>query len=137
MKIRAAMTSSVAIACALVAGCALFDSGVEWRDGPYALMWIDLPDEVQLPYYLGNGGWATLVLPRVFAVGSNDQYVVACQHPGCEKALTNYFIVDKRQYVAKRGPGTAVLGPISEKEYAATAAQLRLPPFTKVLESLK
>src|SRR5262245_26233880 len=80
----------------LLSGCGLFDFGVEWRSGPYALTWVDLPDEVSLSYDMGGGSWATLIEPRVFAVGSNEQYVVAKQHPGGNKGVTNYFIVGVR-----------------------------------------
>jgi hypothetical protein len=62
-------------------GCAWFDSGVPWRDGQYKLLWIDLPDEVELVYDMGGGGSVPLVEARVFAVGTDDRYVVAKQHP--------------------------------------------------------
>ena len=85
---------SMAAVLLFVMGCSLFDSGMPWESGPYALLWIDLPDEVQLSYDLGRGSWATLVGPRVFAVGANQEYVVAQQHPGGDKTIANFFIIE-------------------------------------------
>jgi hypothetical protein len=116
--------------------CALFDSGIEWRDGPYALTWIDLPDEVALSYDMGRGSWAGVVEPRVFAVGANDRYVVVQQHPGGDRSVTNFFIVDKREDVLKR-PKVAIIGPLTAEQFRDKAANLKVPPFTKILESLK
>jgi hypothetical protein len=129
------------IACSLLlSGCfGLFDSGIPWRSGPYALTWVDLPDEVMLSYDLGNGGWATLVDSRVFAVGANQQYVVAKQHPHGDKTVTNYFIIEIRagRPVQDRISKDAVIGPLDEKTFRQKAADLALPSFTKTLESLQ
>ncbi len=120
----------------LVLGCGLFDSGVEWRSGRYALIWIDLPEEVGLSYDEGHGSWVELVEPRVFAVGSNEQYVVAKQHPLGDKSITNFFIVAvSAGSMATSDHGIA--GPLSEQEYQGKAALLPLPPFTKTLDSLR
>ena len=43
------------VVCSL-SGCGLFDSGVEWRDGPYELLWIDLPSQLSLNYDIGRDG---------------------------------------------------------------------------------
>jgi hypothetical protein len=128
----------VALSCALlVAGCGLLDFGIEWRSGPYGLIWVDLPDEVTLSYDMGNGSWARIVEPRVFTVGSNQQYVVAQQHPRGDKSITNYFIIDVRAYSPRQDSKHAVIGPLTEKGFQEKAAILPLPPFTKTLESLR
>jgi hypothetical protein len=120
--------------------CGLFDSGIEWRSGPYALTWIDLPEEVHLSYDEGHGGWATLIEPRVFSVGSNEQYVVAKQHPGGNKNVTNDFIITRiekrvgqRWIEIERG----LLGPLTAQQFQEKAETLKLPPFTKTLASLE
>jgi len=133
---RPIQLTTVLLISACVAACALFDSGMPWRSGPYALMWIDLPDEVLLGYDEGAGSWTSLVEPRVFAVGADDRYVVVQQHPNGDGAVTSFFIVDRRANVPKR-PKAAVTGPLTEREFRDKAASLRLPAFTKVLESLK
>jgi hypothetical protein len=118
----------------LAAGCGLFDSGTVWRHGQYALIWIDLPDEVSLSYDVGNGGWTEKVNPRVFAVGANERYIVAKQHPGGNKSITNYFIIDtKADSLLKPG----VVGPLTERDFVNKSKDMTLPTFTKVLESLQ
>jgi len=127
---------SMAAVLLFVMGCSLFDSGMPWESGPYALLWIDLPDEVQLSYDLGRGSWATLVGPRVFAVGANQEYVVAQQHPGGDKTITNFFIIEV-QAGAKATSQHGIMGPLGQQEFYEKAATLRLPAFTKTLESLR
>ena len=127
-----------AVACSMfLSSCALFDSGIPWRSGPYKLLWIDLPDEVQLVYDIGRGGSVPLVAPRVFAVGSDDRYVVAKQHPHGDKAVTNYFIVDRRSVKSERDIEGSAVGPLDEAAFRQQASTLKLPAFTKTLETLQ
>ena len=124
------------VVCSL-SGCGLFDSGVEWRDGPYELLWIDLPSQLSLNYDLGkDGGSIGLVEWTVFSVGSNDHYIVVKQHPNGNKAVTRYFIVDKSEAL-QTDPVRAVLGPLTEVEFGAKSRSIKLPQFTKVLSSLE
>lgn len=133
-------SSTKTLACVMVcclSGCGLFDSGVEWRDGPYELLWIDISEQISLTYDLGrDGGSIGLVDWTVFAVGSNDRYIVAKQHPQGNKAVTNYFIVDKREALPT-DPVRAVLGPLTATEFSVQARSIQLPKFTKVLNSLE
>ncbi len=134
-------SSRLTIACLIgglfCGGCGLFDSGHYWSDGPFALLWIDEPDDVSLSYDVGDGGWSELVAPRVFAIGADARYVVAQQHPDGDKSVTRYFIVDKQHEELKRGSTSAARAPLTEPEFQAKATELNLPPFTKVLEWLK
>jgi hypothetical protein len=128
-------TSMAVLSCILLfSGCGLFDSGVEWKSGRYGLVWVDLPEEVTLAYDMGNGSWATLVEPRVFAIGSNEHYVVAKQHPQGDKKMTRFFIIDI--LVDSQKPGR-VIGPLNEKAFQEKVATLALPAFTRTLESLQ
>jgi len=122
--------------CLALGSCGLFDSGTPWRDGRYALLWIDLPDDVGLDYDVGSGGWTTLVDVRVFAVGSDARYIVAKQHPKGDRSITNYFIIDKRLDPNRPASG-AVMGPLTAREFEVKQRDLQLPPFTKVLASLE
>jgi hypothetical protein len=136
--VRRSITKTLAcvVVCAL-SGCGLFDSGVEWRDGPYELLWIDVSYQTSLNFDLGrNGSSIGLVDWTVFAVGSNDRYIVVKQHPQGNKAVTSYFIVDKSE-VRPMDPTRAVLGPLTQAEFSVKARSLNLPQFTKVLSSLE
>jgi hypothetical protein len=138
MKRERAIPIVLAISYALlISGCGLFDSGEEWRSGPYALIWIDLRNEVTLSYDMGQGVWGTLIEPQVFAVGADKKYVVAKQHPNGRKDRTNYFIVEMQVGQSWAVIEDAVVGPLSEQSYREKAAALKLPPFTKVLEPLQ
>ena len=142
MKKRLAIDLILIICSLFLSSCfGLFDSGIEWRSGPYALTWVDLPNEVTLSYDLGKGSWATIVEPRVFAVGSNQQYVVVKQHLHGDKAVTNFFIIEVENGLPKRDFNNVccknVIGPLDEESFRAKAATLSLPSFTKTLESLR
>lgn len=112
--------------------CALFDSGIEWQDGRFALLWIDLPDDVALEYQLDRDRWEPLIDKRVFAIGSDQRYIVAKQHPNGDKSRTNFYVIDK-----SKDEFHCVQGPMAEAEYLRRNTRLHLPRFTKVLESLQ
>jgi len=137
--IRMCRSSTKLLACMVVcalSGCGLFDSGVEWRDGPFKLLWIDVAEQTSLNYEWGKHGAIGLVDWTVFAVGSNDRYIVVKQHPRGNKAVTNYFIVDKREALPT-DLDRAVVGPLTQAEFTVQARSLPLPQFTKVLSSLQ
>ena len=129
--------SAILVIAALISACQYFDSGIEWRAGRFALLWIDLPERVLLSYDQGDGGWDNLVNATVFAVGWDGRYLVAKQHPNGDKQITNYFIVDSQHYAIKAKRESFVTGPLSETDFQKIAASMKLPPFTKVLDSLK
>jgi len=120
-----------------VAGCGLWDSGVEWRGGRYILVWIDDPTTPRLNYDLGEGSSIGRIGEAVFSVGWDGRYVVAKQHPGGNKNVTNYFFIDSSKDQAHLDPHVAVVGPLSEAEFASKARELGLPLFAKTLESLR
>ena len=131
-------TSFVRFLCVLcytvLPGCGLFDSGIVWRQGPYALTWIDDPQAVRLSYDAGKGSWAGRVEPRVFAVGADESYIVAKQHPGGDKRITNYYVINVKEDSLSR---PLVVGPLTEEDFKRKSAELKLPTFTKILESLQ
>ena len=123
--------------CTAAVGCGFFDSGVEWRDGPYILIWIDVPSSTTLNYDLEGGTSVGRIDETVFSVGRNDRYIVAKQHPRGDKGITNYFFIDKAKDHPYADPHDVVVGPLSEMEFRTKARELRLPEFTKTLASLQ
>ncbi len=123
--------------CATLAGGCLFDSGIPWKHAKYALIWIDDPRNVSLSYDAGEGSWIGRIEPSVFAVGSDERYVVAKQHPRGDKSITSYFIIEVAKDSLYAEPKDVVVGPLTEEDFKERSAQLRLPPCNKVLESLK
>ncbi|MTW09373.1 hypothetical protein GM658_02065 [Pseudoduganella eburnea] len=116
-------------------GC-LFDSGVEWRAGPYALLWIDTSENTSICRDLGNGNWIGRIDGTVFAVGWDGRYLVAKQHPSFDRSQTNYFIIDSANDGEFVDPSSVVIGPLTALEFQRKSTEMKLPKFSKVLESL-
>ena len=121
----------------LLSSCNLFDSGIEWRAGPYALLWIDTTENVSLCRDLGEGSWHGIVDSTVFAVGWDGRFLVAKQHPNNDRSQTNYFIVDVKEDPSHRGPTEITTGPLTESEYQKKSIEMKLPKFSKVLDHLQ
>lgn len=121
----------------LLGGCNLFDSGVEWRGGPYALIWIDTTEDTSVCRDLGNGSWIGRIDSTVFAVGWDQRYLVAKQHPNGDRRQTNYFILDARNDEKNVDPSRVVIGPLTALEFQRKTVEMRLPKFSTVLESLE
>lgn len=114
----------------LIGGCA-FDSGEEWRDGPYSVLWIDTFDNRTLNYDVGKGGSVGRVEKTVIAVGSNGEYVVARQQLGTDSSIVRYYIIDRQKDHEYADSQEFVIGPLSEEEYVSKKSLLKLPEFTK------
>lgn len=121
----------------LLSSCGLFDSGVEWRGGPYALMWLDTSENISICRELDNGGCIGRIESTVFAVGWDGRFLVAKQHPNNDRSLTYYFIIDSKNDGPLLDSAKVVTGPISELEFQRKSIELKLPKFTKVLTSLQ
>jgi hypothetical protein len=126
-------TRTIALPCILfISACGLFDSGIEWQSGRYAVIWIDSRSDMNLSLDVGQGSWAPVVAPAVFAVGSNDHYIVAKQHPAGDTTVTNYFIVDVQTTVSPGYSAKGVIGPLSQSAFEQEGKVRPLPPFTKI-----
>jgi len=131
------LIASLCFLLALATGCSLFNSSVVWQGGPYVLLSVGKSDELQLSYNAGNGVWLKRVDPTVFAVGYDGEYLVAMQHPSENRSITNYFIVEATKDSLAVEVRDVVIGPLTNSEFEEKAAQLKLPAFSKVIESLK
>jgi hypothetical protein len=126
-----------ALAACLLGACGLVDSRVEWRGGPYALLWTDEPQRVHLSRQISDGQWAGRIDEVVFAVGWDGRYLVAKQHPGGDRATTNYFIIDSASDTPASEANKVVIGPLSEVQYQTKAQAMHLPGFAKTLAALE
>ena len=134
---RPISASLIATCSFLLTACGLFDSGTEWRGGPYELTWIDTGENVSISYSLGDGTAIDRIKPTVFAVGWDGRYLVAKQHPGNDRKVTNYYIIDSKKDGRLRSPSEVVDGPLSQVEFSRKAAMQGLPEFDKTLTSLE
>ncbi len=94
----------------------MWDSSSDPVSGKYSTLWIDLEQNRSLCEELDNArSWSTLIEPYIFAVGHNDDFIIAKQHPAengkINLAVTNYYIVDITTAEAK------VSGPHPEKAF--------------------
>jgi len=113
----------------LLTGC-LFDSSSDRIIGKYKVLWIDLPENQTLSkeYELHSSSSLTLIEPCIFAVGHNEHYIIAKQHPtnGFESGYkihtgtTNYYIVDIYKERDK------VFGPLTPKQFDSLKTKFKI-----------
>jgi hypothetical protein len=107
-------------------GC---DYGVEWKDKEYEVHWINTSTNRSLVRKIDEGASIGRVQPKVIAIGSNEEYIVAKQKPIGGGAVS-YFIVEKKKDNVFLNADEITQGPLSEPEFKALKAQNRLPEFS-------
>jgi hypothetical protein len=128
---------------AVLTGCNDFSLDIAWRSGNYVLIEVDTRGQMYLAFDEKNGAPSALVGPTVFSIGTDDQNIVVKQHPstnefgGFNRAVTNYFIVDRTFNSAPAERQKAVRGPLGEEEFKKLSVTQSLPPFTKTFDDLK
>ena len=137
MKVKFLTVSAVSIAAITCAGCGLFDSGDLWQDGKYVLYWIDTHENMSLGLDLNGNSYLDRVEPTVFAVGSNERYVVAKQHPSGNRAVTNYYIIDKATDNKNFNDDEATKRPLTAEQFQSLKTIRGLPEFQKTVTSLE
>ena len=117
-------------------GC-LFDSSSDRITGKYIVLWIDLPQNQMIAKEdkLHSSNSSTILEPYVFAVGHNENFIIAKQHPtnGFEGGYkihtdtTNYYIIDIYKEIDK------VFGPFTLKQFDSLRTKLKIEnlQFTK------
>ncbi len=117
-------------------GC-LFDSSSDRIIGKYKVLWIDLPQNQMLvkENELHSSSSSTIIEPYVFAVGHNERFIIAKQHPtnGFEGGYkiyadtTNYYVIDILNEKDK------VFGPLTLRQFNSLRTKLKIEslPFDK------
>jgi hypothetical protein len=59
--------------------------------------------------------------------------LVAKQHPGGDRKITNFFIVDAQKDGPYADTKKVMIGPLSEAEFKKKSEELSLPAFSKEL----
>jgi hypothetical protein len=119
-------------------GCfGLFDSGSKRITGDYILIWIDLQENQGIIKEWNNTGSGETVIPEyVFAVGHNEDFIIAKQHPtsGFEGGyeindnITNFYIIDinnKTQKIDKN-----IFGPLTKQKFDSLRMELNISNIT-------
>jgi len=110
----------------LLSNC-VFDSGTKWKDPPYSVSWIDVSEDLELVYDLGNDSSIGRVDSIIKKVGSDANYVVA------QRNSEYYYIEKKKDHPYLNGADIAK-GPFSAEEFLKIKEDLKLPEFTKSFE---
>ncbi|MDE3182018.1 MAG: DUF3997 domain-containing protein [Bacteroidota bacterium] len=110
-------------------GC-LFDSHSDRIIGKYEVIWIDLPQNQMLAKEdkLHSSSASVILDPYIFAVGHNENYIIAKQHPtnGFEGGYiihtdtTNYYIIDIYKERDK------VFGPLTLKQFDSLKTEFKI-----------
>ena len=119
------------IASILLSGCFFFDNDFDPIVAEYNIGWIDTEETRSICKGLevGDTGGETVVQEYVFAVGHNNQYIVAKQHPLdytkspiVDTKTINYFVIDytKHPYAGQQG----IFGPIDLNAYKKLNSEL-------------
>jgi hypothetical protein len=114
----------------LVSSLYACDSGVEWKDSPYEVMWIDTRNNRTLNHTIDENASIGRVDAEVIAVGSNAKYVVAKQR-SIGRDSVSYFYIDKTKDDMYLNGNEITQGPFSEDKFFQLKIELGLPEFSK------
>ncbi len=99
--------------------------------------------DMSLGYEINDGGFINIIPHVVFAVGYNEKYIIAKQHPldikaGLNKKVTNYYIIPvsvKDQYWIEK----EVIGPLTNEAFDERRKELNIEDvkFTIVYSDLE
>jgi hypothetical protein len=131
MHRRAALLSAL-----FLFGCGLGFSHDEQIVGPYRLIAVDVSEQMHVAYSLGKDAIGRIP-ETVFAVGWNDHYIVAKQHPHNDRNVTNFYILDMSRDSATTDPAVSVTGPLAEDDFKRKQSELGLPVFKRTIKSLE
>lgn len=121
---------AVVLVLCLFSSCSLFNNEFEVITGRYNVGYTNREEyRVICENYTAEGdiGGIIVVDPYVFAVGNNDEFIIAKQHPipGDDHEgepdinITNYFVIDINKKFSK---DASVVGPLSVAQFDSIRA---------------
>lgn len=127
----------------LLAGCNGFWLDTYWRSERYMLIAIDSLGNMSLSFDTGDGISLGLVPATVYAVGSDDSYIVVKRHPstddwgGFDRSKIEYFVVKRSDSSSFAERQKLVRGPFTREQFERLKLSLSLPSFTKTIKELE
>ncbi|TVZ41820.1 hypothetical protein P886_1170 [Alteromonadaceae bacterium 2753L.S.0a.02] len=106
------------------------DYGVEWKDRPYEVIWIDTSDNRTLNREVDENTSIGRVEAEVIAVGSNQKYVVVKQKPVGGDSIS-FFYIEREKDGKYLNADEITQGPFTETRYLVLKSELGLPEFSK------
>lgn len=93
----------------------------------YELSYIDEKTQMSI-YGLSGDSWVGVITPTVFAVGCNEDFLIAKQHPRMfpnppNKSITNYFIIPLKNKIDESIEENKI-GPLTENEFKIKCKEL-------------
>jgi hypothetical protein len=114
--------------------------------GNYYLIAADANEDLTLSYHDSSDGaiYGGIIEPTVFAIGFNENYIIAKQHPRTfpnppDKNITNFYILPIKKgfnWRTKNG----LLGPLTSNQFSQKRKELNISDslnFTIELKDLK
>ena len=120
------------VASLLFAGCGF--EHYDRIDGPYRLIAGDVGHDVSLCYSLPGGDAVGRIDSTVFAVGKNEDFIVAQRHPNGDISITQFYYLIRANDSVYADPTNSVRGPFTEKEFEEATLRLGLPSFSRIRE---
>ncbi len=122
----------------VLSSCNGFVKDVEVIDR-YHLVAVDTDEGLGLAYKIDSSdNYVGVVSETVFAIGYNNDYIIAKQHPDNNRKIINYFIVPVyKEYTLF--PKKGIIGPLTLQQFHVKTQELAIDnlTFTKEIESLK
>jgi hypothetical protein len=122
---------------AMLSGCNVGNAYNRHLVGPYRLIAIDVMEQMSVSYDLGDGSTVGRIDETVFAVGWNERFIVAKQHPKNDRKVTRFYILDMTGDSRNSDPSVCVTGPLTQDEFDSKRGSLKLPGFTETFWTLK
>ena len=121
--------------CGILSGCGFVHD--ERLTGDYRLIAVDVMEQMSVSLSLPGGSAIGRINETVFAVGWNDRYIVAKQHPANNRSITHFYYLDISRDSTYAEPSQSVTGPLTEAEFAQRKAELKLPDFRRTIKQLE
>ena len=107
--------------------------------GNYYLISVDILTDRCICYKDDDGGFRGITNNCIVAVGYDDNFIIAKQHPvtasyEINSSITNYYIIPLNKPVIKYYEEKNVIGPLSEKDFELKKKELGVSDSIKFHE---
>ncbi len=117
-----------AAAVRLFTACFPFEAYNEHLDGPYRLWAADTREQIHLSYDLGDGNSIGRIGATVFAVGWDARHLIVKRHPGGDRSVTQYYILERQKDSALADPSVSVTGPLDSMSFEIQRRSIGVAP---------
>ena len=113
-----------------------------WCDEKYCLVAAEGLGQMNLSFE-DDDYFSELVGPTIYAIGTDERYLVLKQHPGkgesgaFDRTVTNFYIVERTASSNLEDRQKGVRGPLTQEEFEKLAVSLSLPKFSKTFPELE